>query len=95
MVKLSRSGRVPITVPFSKHDAPQVTQYVHYIQWFISFPLLLLKLLLATGLSLSDIFTTLFMSIVLIVLGLAGALVPSSYKWGYYTFGILALLYIW
>ena len=82
-------------MPFSKHDAPQVTQYVHYIQWFISFPLLLLKLLLATGLSLSDIFTTLFMSIVLVVLGLVGALVPSSFKWGYYTFGILALLSIW
>ena len=70
-------------------------QYVHYIQWFTSFPLLLLELLLATGLSLSDIFNTLFMSIALIVLGLTGALVPSSYKWGYYTFGILALLYIW
>ena len=70
-------------------------QYVHYIQWFTSFPLLLLELLLSTGLSLWDIFTTLSMSIVLVVLGLVGALVPSSYEWGYYTFGILALLYIW
>ena len=64
---------------------------MHYIQWFISFPLVLLELLLATGLSLSDIFTTLFMSIVLVITGLVGALVPSTYKWGYFTFGVLAL----
>ena len=70
-------------------------QYVRYIQWFISFPLLLLELLLATGLSLSDVFTTLFMAIVLVVTGLVAALVPSTYKWGYYTFGLLALFYIW
>ena len=68
---------------------------MHYIQWFISFPLLLLELLLATGLSLSDIFTTLFMSIVMVVMGLVGALVPSTYKWGYFAFGTVALFYIW
>ena len=68
---------------------------MHYIQWFISFPLVLLELLLATGLSLSDIFTTLFMSVVLVITGLVGALVPSTYKWGYFTFGVLALFYIW
>lgn len=68
---------------------------MRYIQWFITFPLLLLELLLATGLSLSDIFTTLFMSIVLVITGLVAALVPSTYKWGYYTFGVSALFYIW
>ena len=56
---------------------------------------MLLELLLATGLPLSEIFTTLFMSIVLVVAGLVGALVPSTYKWGYFTFGVFALLYIW
>ena len=68
---------------------------MRYIQWFITFPLLLLELLLVTGLSLSDILTTLFMAIVMVVSGLVGALVPSTYKWGYYTFGATALLYIW
>ncbi|KAM5534150.1 hypothetical protein V8D89_012170 [Ganoderma adspersum] len=69
--------------------------FVHYIQWFISFPLLLLELLLATGLSLSDIFTTLFMSVVMVIMGLVGALVPTTYKWGYFAFGAVALFYIW
>ena len=68
---------------------------MRYIQWFITLPLLLLELLLATGLTLSDIFTTIFMSVVLVVVGLIGALVQSSYKWGYYTFGLIALFYIW
>ena len=68
---------------------------MRYIQWFITFPLLLLELLLATGLSLSDILTTLFMAIVVVVTGLVGALVHSTYKWGYFTFGASALFYIW
>ena len=68
---------------------------MRYIQWFITLPLLLLELLLATGLNLSDIVTTAFVSMVLVVMGLVGALVPSTYKWGYYTFGGVALFYIW
>lgn len=52
-------------------------------------------MLLTTGVPLSDILVTLFMSIVLVVCGLVGALVHSTYKWGYYTFGCTALLYIW
>ena len=39
--------------------------------------------------------TTLFMGIVLVICGLVGALVHSDYKWGYYTFGCSALLYVW
>lgn len=70
-------------------------QYVRYIQWFINFPLLLLEILLASGLPLSDIITTLFMSWVVVICGLVGALVHSTYKWGYYTMGAVALIYIW
>lgn len=32
---------------------------------------------------------------VVVVTGLVGALVRSSYKWGYFVFGILALYYVW
>ena len=72
-----------------------VLQYVRYIQWFITFPLLLLELLLATGLSLSDIMTALFMGVVVVISGLVGALVHSDYKWGYFVFGCCALFYVW
>ncbi|KAH9900995.1 heat shock protein 30 [Cubamyces lactineus] len=87
-------GATPVRVEF-RGDGTRQIWFVRYIQWFISFPLLLLELLLATGLSLSDIFTTLFMGIVLVITGLVAALVPSTYKWGYYTFGVAALFYIW
>ncbi|CCM03855.1 uncharacterized protein FIBRA_06004 [Fibroporia radiculosa] len=87
-------GATPVVVEFRGSGTRQIF-FVRYIQWFITFPLLLLSLLLATGVSLSDIFTTIFMGIVLVIMGLVGALVPSSYKWGYYAFGLVALLYIW
>ena len=48
-----------------------------------------------TGLSLSDITTTVFMSLVYVVSLLVGALVHSTYKWGYYVFAVVALFYIW
>ena len=70
-------------------------QYVRYIQYFINFPLLLLSVLLGTGLSLSDIMTTLFMGATVVICGLVGALVHSTYKWGFYTFGCVALFYVW
>ncbi|GJE86925.1 family A G protein-coupled receptor-like protein [Phanerochaete sordida] len=87
-------GATPIQVEFRGEGTRQIF-YVRYIQWFITFPLLLLELLLATGLSLSDIMTTLFMGVVVVIMGLIGALVHSDYKWGYYTFGCAALFYVW
>ena len=68
---------------------------MRYIQWFITFPSLVLSILLTTGLSLSDIVTAVFMCLVVVVSGLVGALVHSTYKWGYFTFGSVALIYIW
>ena len=68
---------------------------MRYIQWFVSLPLLLLELLLATGLSSSDIALAGFSAVVLVINGLVGALVPSDYKWGYYVFGCVALFYVW
>ncbi len=61
----------------------------------MTLPLLLLELLFATGLSLSDIGLAMFAAVVLVVDGLVGALVPSTYKWGYYVFGACALFYVW
>ncbi|KAJ3478299.1 hypothetical protein NLI96_g9855 [Meripilus lineatus] len=91
-------GATPIVAEFRDDGIENATRqiwYVRYIQWFITFPLILLELLLATGLNLSDIMTTLFMGIVLVVMGLVGSLVQSTYKWGFFTFGIAALFYIW
>ena len=72
---------------------------MRYIQWFITFPLVLLALSLGTGLhtalALSDVLTVIFAAWVAVVSGLVGALVPPSFKWGYFAFALLALAYVW
>jgi len=68
--------------------------YVRYIDWVITTPLLLLELLLASGLTLSDILTVLFFDELMIITGLVGALVASSYKWGYFAGGCIAEFYV-
>ena len=53
-----------------------------------------MDLLLTAGLPWPTILYTILIDEVMIVTGLAGALVRSSYKWGYFTFGCVALLWI-
>lgn len=61
---------------------------------FITTPLLLLDLLLTAALPWPTLLWVILIDEVMIVTGLVGALVRSSYKWGYWTFGCLALFYI-
>lgn len=90
-------GSTPVDVEFRGNGGHPTRQiwYVRYIQWFITLPLLLLEVLLTTGLFLSDILTALFFAVVLVISGLVGSLIPSTYKWGFFAFGGVALLYIW
>jgi len=53
--------------------------------------LLLMDLLLTAGLPWPTILWTIFLDEVMIITGLVGALVASSYKWGYFTFAMVAL----
>ncbi|PCH38215.1 family A G protein-coupled receptor-like protein [Wolfiporia cocos MD-104 SS10] len=90
-------GAAPVLIEFPR-GSPRVDRqvfYVRYIQWFITLSSLLLELLLATGLTLSDIFTTIFMGWVFVICGLVGAFVPSTYKWGFYVIGVFGMFYIW
>jgi len=91
----SMASDLGFTVVLSHRGTTRQIWYVRYIQWFINAPLLLLGLLAFTGMSTSDILTTMFFGWVLVICGLVGALVPSTYKWGYYVFGLFALFYIW
>lgn len=68
--------------------------YVRYIDWVITTPLLLLDLLLTAGMPWPTALFVILVDEVMIITGLIGALVRSSYKWGYFTFGCAALLYI-
>jgi bacteriorhodopsin len=60
----------------------------------ITTPLLLLDLLLTAGTPWPTLIFVLLVDEVMIVTGLAGALVSTSYKWGYFAFGCTALVYI-
>lgn len=78
----SNLGGTGIRTEFRSAGATRSVWYARYIDWVITTPLLLLECLLTCGISLSDIFTVVFMDIAMIVVGLIGALVASSYKWG-------------
>lgn len=68
--------------------------YARYIDWTVTTPLLLLELLLVSGMPLSQIFLTIFWDIVMIETGLIGSLVESQYKWGFFTFGCIAMFLV-
>ncbi|EXJ64414.1 hypothetical protein A1O7_00750 [Cladophialophora yegresii CBS 114405] len=68
--------------------------YVRYIDWFITTPLIVVQLLLVAGLPTPTILYTLLMTEVVVVNGLVGALVKSSYKWGFFTFGAVAFFFV-
>lgn len=56
--------------------------------------LLLMDLLLTAGLPWPTILWTILIDEVIAVTGLVGALVASSYKWGYFVFAMFALFFI-
>jgi bacteriorhodopsin len=91
-------GFVPIQVEFQRGGKVsgnfRQVFYVRYIDWAITTPLLLLDLLLTAALPWSHILFVIFMDLVMIICGLVGALVASTYKWGYFTLGCAAFLYV-
>jgi len=71
-----------------------LTAVRRYIDWTITTPLLLLDLCLTAGLPTPTILWVILIDEIMIVCGLIGALVSSSYKFGYFVFGCVALFYI-
>ncbi|TGO07840.1 hypothetical protein BTUL_0242g00050 [Botrytis tulipae] len=92
----SNLGYASIIQEFQRSD-PKVSGvyreifYVRYIDWVITTPLLLLDILLTAGLPWPTILFTIFLDEIMIITGLVGALVASSYKWGYFAFAMAAL----
>jgi bacteriorhodopsin len=95
----SNLGFTPIRVEFPRSD-PEVRgtyrsiYYVRYIDWFITTPLLLLDLLLTAGMPWPTILWVVVVDEIMVITGLIGALIDNRYKWAYFTFGCVALLYI-
>lgn len=94
-------GQVPVQVEFvrpgDRHTRAAGTReffWVRYVDWFITTPLLLMDLLLTAGLPWPTILMVILADEVMVVCGLVGALVPTVYKWGYFTFATVAFLYV-
>ncbi|RYP93268.1 hypothetical protein DL770_000643 [Monosporascus sp. CRB-9-2] len=97
----SNLGQVPIQAEFVRPGRSQVYAagtrqifYARYIDWVITTPLLLLGLLLTAGVPTHTILATLLADEIMIATGLIGALARTSYKWAYWTFGMVALFFI-
>ncbi|KZV75093.1 family A G protein-coupled receptor-like protein [Peniophora sp. CONT] len=91
----SNLGSTPIAPEFhGLNGATRAIWYVRYIMWFICAPLLLLMVYIGTGYPLRGMYTALFMACFAVVCGLVGALVRTSYKWGYFVLGVAAMLYV-
>jgi len=87
-------GSTPVATEF-RGGGTRAIWFSRYIDWTLTAPLLLLLLLLGTGVPISEMFIILFMSVFMVVSALLGALTRSSYKWGFFTFAVAALFYIW
>lgn len=94
-------GQVPIQAEFIRRGSNTVFAagtreifYVRYIDWFVTTPLLLLDLLLTAGLPWPTILVTLLADEIMIVCGLVGALTQTRYKWGFWSFGTAAFLFV-
>jgi len=86
-------GSTPILTELNNHNNHSITRqiwYARYINWFVSWPLLLTAALLLTGVSWATILYTWAIAGAWVVSWLSGALVHSKYKWGYYVFGLFA-----
>ncbi|KAF2773887.1 family A G protein-coupled receptor-like protein [Teratosphaeria nubilosa] len=95
----SNLGWTPIDVEFIRSN-PVVAGvnreifYVRYIDWFVTTPLLLMDLLLTAALPWPTVLYIILIDWIMVITGLVGALVRSSYKWGYFAFGCAALFWI-
>jgi len=68
--------------------------YVRYIEWFLTMPLILSNLLFVAGMSWQSLVQIIIVSWIFVVTRLVGALVSTTYKWGYFVFGIVTYIYI-
>ncbi|ROV98780.1 hypothetical protein VMCG_06788 [Cytospora schulzeri] len=94
-------GQTPIQAEFVRPGSSKVFAagtreifYVRYIDWFVTTPLLLTDLLLTAGLPWPTILITILADEIMIVCGLVGALTQTSYKWGYWVFGMFAFFFV-
>ncbi|KAH7370266.1 hypothetical protein BKA65DRAFT_488037 [Rhexocercosporidium sp. MPI-PUGE-AT-0058] len=88
-------GNTPVRQYMHNRGNPGQTRqifYVRYIYWFLAWPQVITANLLLSGVSWATIYFAVALQEIWVVSWLSGALVSTSYKWGYFTFGLFAYL---
>jgi len=89
-------GSMAIPVEWIRHDSTvagttRQVFWIRYLDWALTSPLIIFNLLLTAGVYWHTILYTIMLELVYILLLFVGAIVPDTYKWGYYTIAIVAL----
>lgn len=84
-------GSVPVSTTTNSPGTRQIF-YVKYINWFIGWTPLLTALGLISGISWTTILYNITLHWTWVTVWLAGSLTHTTYKWGYFTFGLFAYL---
>ncbi|KAM0701127.1 hypothetical protein Q7P35_011488 [Cladosporium inversicolor] len=93
-----RSGWVAIEVEFVREGQTAIAQgqptrqifWIRYVSWLVMTPILMTELFLLVSSSIETILLDAFLSIVVMLTGLAGACDPGSSKWVWYAYGSIA-----
>lgn len=80
----THSGYVPVLTGEGSSGLYRDVFYARYIDWAFTTPLLLLSVLLIAGAPFGHVAWILFLDVLMIVLGLVGALTVGKNKWGYF-----------
>ncbi|KAK9234595.1 hypothetical protein V1525DRAFT_44138 [Lipomyces kononenkoae] len=93
----SNLGWAGVQTEFSHYQGGGIRQvfYARYIGWFLASPLLIINMAFLAGLSWPTVLFMAAMQEVYVVARLIGALIPSDYKWGYFTFAVAAFILVW
>lgn len=68
--------------------------WIRYLDWFFTSPMIIMNLLLTAGVYWHTILYTMLLEIVYVILLLVGAIVPDTYRWGYFTLAMVALFLV-
>ncbi|OCK81162.1 family A G protein-coupled receptor-like protein [Lepidopterella palustris CBS 459.81] len=68
--------------------------YARYIEWFLTMPLILSNLYFAAGMSWQSLAQITLVAWIFVVTRLVGALISTTYKWGYFVFSLVSFFYI-
>ena len=88
-------GNVPVVTELNNggnHDITRQIWYARYINWFVGWPMIAIATLLLSGISWATILYAVGLSCIWVSSWLAGAFVTTTYKWGFYVFGIAAYM---